>query len=293
MWVGDDDQTIYQWRGSAAENILTFENRYPEVEQIRLEENFRSSEGVIETARGFINKVSPRLPKSMKFADAQPYETGDVVALSFDSPEEEAEYIAKTLRSLHGVAFTDGDEDRGLAWSDMAILLRSVRHNGTPITQALKEANIPFVVSGLTNLFATEEACAARDLFYFVVGDSPDGRSITVPELRRSWEDAGVGLSGKCLGTALEYAEGVRANLQMEKGEPSPSLQFMYLKFLELAELREENVPDQRGETVLFNLGRFSEVITDWESIHYRSNPFDSLSGVCQFSAFSGHQFLQ
>ena len=45
--VGDDDQTIYQWRGSQVNSILTFEERYPRVKQIRLEENFRSSEGVI------------------------------------------------------------------------------------------------------------------------------------------------------------------------------------------------------------------------------------------------------
>lgn len=50
--VGDDDQTIYQWRGSDVENILRFDKRYPTVEQIPLEENFRSSEGVVETARG-------------------------------------------------------------------------------------------------------------------------------------------------------------------------------------------------------------------------------------------------
>ena len=42
--VGDDDQTIYQWRGSSVQNILRFEERYPHVEQIRLEANFRSSE---------------------------------------------------------------------------------------------------------------------------------------------------------------------------------------------------------------------------------------------------------
>ncbi len=59
--VGDDDQTIYQWRGSSVENILKFKDHYPDVEQIRLEENFRSSEGVIETARGFIDKVTLRL----------------------------------------------------------------------------------------------------------------------------------------------------------------------------------------------------------------------------------------
>ena len=59
--VGDDDQTIYQWRGSDVENILTFDKRYPDVEQIPLEENFRSSEGVVETARAFIEQNSARL----------------------------------------------------------------------------------------------------------------------------------------------------------------------------------------------------------------------------------------
>ena len=54
--VGDDDQTIYQWRGSDVENILTFVQRYPSVDQISLEENFRSSDGIVETARPFYRK---------------------------------------------------------------------------------------------------------------------------------------------------------------------------------------------------------------------------------------------
>src|SRR6185503_2379827 len=46
--VGDDDQNLYQWRGSDVENILTFDKRYPSVDQIPLEENFRSSHGIVE-----------------------------------------------------------------------------------------------------------------------------------------------------------------------------------------------------------------------------------------------------
>ena len=187
---------------------------------------------------------------------------------------------------MHGIAFTDGDEERGLSWSDMAVLLRSVRNNGTPIIDAMKKANIPFVVSGLMNLFETEEACAARDLFYFVSGETLGERKVDGTELRQAWEQARIGLSSQGLDTALDYAESVRANLQLKEGSPAPSIQYMYLKFLELLELREENVPNQRGETVLFNLGRFSEVITDWESIHYRSNPLDSFQGFASFLHF-------
>ena len=147
--VGDDDQTIYQWRGSSVENILKFEKRYPHVEQIRLEATFRSSEGVIETAREFIGQLTERLPKQMGFAEAQSYEVGDVVALSFASPEEETKYIADTIQSLQGIAFDDGDGERGLSYSNIAVLLCSVKNNGAVITEALKEANIDSLVKSL------------------------------------------------------------------------------------------------------------------------------------------------
>src|SRR5574340_666544 len=84
--VGDDDQTIYQWRGSDVQNILTFQERYAKVAQVRLEENFRSSEGIVETARPFIEQNPNRLPKKMQPTDAQDYEPGDIVALSFTNP---------------------------------------------------------------------------------------------------------------------------------------------------------------------------------------------------------------
>ena len=64
------------------ENILTFAKRYPTVEQIPLEENFRSSEGVVETARAFIEQNGARLTKAMKPTGVQPFEGGDIVALS-------------------------------------------------------------------------------------------------------------------------------------------------------------------------------------------------------------------
>lgn len=276
--VGDDDQTIYQWRGSSVENILKFENRYPNVKQIQLQENFRSSEGVIETARKFVEQVSPRLPKVMKFADAQPYLQGDVVALSFDSQKEEAKYIAETIRSLHGVAFDDSDGERGLSWSDMAVLLRSVKNNGAAITEALKGADIPFVVSGLANLFDTDEAGAAQNLFFFIADGSSDMRS-----LRQSWEGARLGLGKRELTRALGYAKQVHDNLNVENDGTAPTIQRVFLKFLELAELREENLPDARGQVVLFNLGRFSEVITDWESINFSSKPLESYLGFARF----------
>jgi DNA helicase-2/ATP-dependent DNA helicase PcrA len=114
--VGDDDQTIYQWRGSDVRIILDFAKNYTQVKQVRLEENFRSSQGIVETARDFIRQNNDRSPKAMIPTDAQPSEVGDIVALHFDSPEEEAGFIAARVKELRGIAFKDGDKERGLSY---------------------------------------------------------------------------------------------------------------------------------------------------------------------------------
>jgi hypothetical protein len=153
--------------------ILTFQNRYPSVKQIKLEENFRSSKGIVETAREFIEKNPDRLPKKMQPTDAQDYEEGDIVALSFDTPELEAQHIVQSIKTLHGVAVkepTDKDphHKRGLAYSDMAVLFRSVDKNAEAVSRAFDQAHIPYIIVGMNNLFTTAEAEAARQLFYFM-----------------------------------------------------------------------------------------------------------------------------
>ena len=91
--VGDDDQTIYQWRGSDVANIVDFQTRYPRVRSIRLEENFRSSAGITDVAKIVISRNAGRLEKEMVSANTQRYEQGDIAALAFDSVEAEATHI--------------------------------------------------------------------------------------------------------------------------------------------------------------------------------------------------------
>jgi DNA helicase-2/ATP-dependent DNA helicase PcrA len=279
--VGDDDQTIYQWRGSDVKNILSFATRYPDVQQVRLEENFRSSPGIVETARVFIEQNAQRLPKAMKPTDAQPHEAGDIVALSFDSPDAEAAYIAETIGALRGVAMTDGEVERGISWSDMAVLLRSVKANGEPITRALAAAGIPYVVAGMNNLFGTAEAEAARQLFYFMAGRP----GADAAALGAAWVAAKTGVGQAELKSAIATAENARRAL----GEPDQkrwgfySLQRQFLAFLEDACVREERVPDGRGEVVFYNLGKFSQLISDFETIHYHSKPAEKYEGFAKF----------
>lgn len=282
--VGDDDQTIYQWRGSDVANILTFTDRYPKVDQIPIEENFRSSDGIVETARPFIEQNTARLRKAMKPTGAQPYQPGDIVALSFATPEEEARYIVTTAQALRGVAFKEDDTERGLSWSDMAVLLRSVKANAEPITDALQTAGIPFVVTGMTNLFSTVEAEAARQLFNFI-GDSPGVDEAAVDQ---AWKTADLGIEPGALRSAIQSAAAAKAALTDpdQKRWGQYSIQRVFLNFLEETGIREERVPNGRGEVVFYNLGKFSQLISDFETIHYHSNPAEKYGSFANFLQF-------
>lgn len=280
--VGDDDQTIYQWRGSDVNNIVEFVDRYSNVEQITLAENFRSSEGVVETSRTFIEKNPNRLPKKMTPASTQVYEDGDIVALSFDSPEEEAKYIAETILSLRGVAFQD--EERGLSWSDMAILLRSVKANAAPITKALQQVNIPFIVKGMTELFAAPEAEAARQLFYFLADNGAEQQDV-----EKAWLDAEIGATKTTLRRALEEAKSAKIKIATATSWEDGSIQRVFLDFLEKAGITEELIPNKRQETVFYNLGKFSELISDFETIHYKSVPSEKFATFAKFLEHSAN----
>ena len=282
--VGDDDQTIYQWRGSDVRNILDFERRYENVTQVRLEDNFRSSEGVVVVARDFIKQLVRRLPKEMKPTAAQEFETGDIVALGFDSPEAEAQYIAQTCQSLRGVAIREGDGERGMSWSDMAILLRSVRRDGVAVMEALDKADVPYVITGMDNLFATPEAKAARQLFYFLANGMDE------ENLRQAWQHADLGIKKTDLERAIKAAAQARVDMQnAQMGQFKVyNLQRQFVTFLENVGLREERVPGGRGEVVFYNLGKFSQAISDFESIHFHSSPVEkywSFAGFLQFHA--------
>jgi DNA helicase-2/ATP-dependent DNA helicase PcrA len=277
--VGDDDQVLYQWRSSDVQNILDFETRYPGVRQLRLESNYRSSEGIITLAREFVRKILRRLPKEMQSTAAQTYEPGDIVALPFESPEEEAHYIAEQCQAMRGLPIREDGTERGMSWSDIAILLRSVRRDGKAIMAALSEAKIPYVITGMDNLFDKPESEAARQLFYFLAGE------IEAPALRAAWQRADLGITAQSLEQAIAAASGAREDMKRaDVGQFKVyNLQRQFMAFLETAQLREEQVPAGRGEVVFYNLGQFSQLISDFESIHFHSNPTDKYTSFAGF----------
>lgn len=288
--VGDDDQTIYQWRGSDVQNIITFAGRYPNVKTERLNENFRSSEGIVLTARRIVEQNPDRLQKKMESTDAQPFERGDILALQFANADEEARWIARKIEWLKGAQYRDqpGKPARGLTYSDMAILVRAWK-DAVPIVDALGEAEVPYLGGGMNSLFDTPEAQAIREAFYFLAGHTlRDDPQVSEASLRNSLRDGFPGLRKEDINSGIRFLQGIRKRIPLGS-DNQLFLQRVYLDLLETMSVREQGIgtKGRTGEVIFFNLGKFSQVISDFEHIHFHSNP-DSL--YANFAGFLEHQ---
>jgi DNA helicase-2/ATP-dependent DNA helicase PcrA len=284
--VGDDDQTIYQWRGSEVANILKFARHYPDVELIRLNENFRSSHAVVDSARETVERNPERLDKRMESTAAQPFTYGDVLALTFDGVNDEAAWIAAKIAKLHGTEYVDrrGQPPRGLAFNDCAILLRSVRADAAPITAALEKAGIPYVVTGMNRLFETPEVAAMAAVFAYLADPEQDQT-----EVAAALQIAALGLSPAQLAQGLSLLAQRKQLIAPNNFDVQIHLQRLYLDLLEALQLREDAIPTANGRTgeiVFYNLGKFSQVITDYEQIHYKSAAPDLYQGFAGFLTF-------
>ena len=275
--VGDDDQNIYQWRGSDVRYILEFEKRYPDVVTRKLEDNFRSSVAIVDVARKAVEVNERRLSKRMESTGSQTFERGDLLCLEFADPDDEAAWIADKVQETLGIAFKEHDEQvRGLSWSDCAILLRSVKKCAAPIVEALRARNIPYIVTGMSGLFETHEANAASGIFHFMTG------AIDADELSRRWQDADLGLTQGQIKAGVEMLV-ERSSFGSSESYSVYSLQRTFLDFLAVIDLREESVPNGRGELVFYNLGKFSQAISDYEEIHFRTEPKGKYEGFVSF----------
>jgi len=283
--VGDDDQNIYEWRGSDLSNIVAFPARYPNVRQVPLELNFRSSAGVISVARRAVEANPNRIAKEMRAGGFRQFARGDILALKFADGAAEADWIAAKIEALQGLPYLeDGERLRGLAWSDCAVLLRSVRGSGQPIIDALRARHIPFVVKGMTGLFDTPEAAAAVAIFRYLTGAT--NRSA----LLESWLVADLGVSETELKRGIDILDRVK-DFASARWFSDRNLQRTFLDFLEAIGLREERIPQGRGEVVYYNLGKFSQVISDFEEVHFKTPPQSKFEQFVEFLRYQAGQY--
>ncbi|MBB5786381.1 UvrD-helicase domain-containing protein [Jiangella mangrovi] len=288
--VGDDDQTIYQWRGSQVSNIVTFARRYADVRQVRLDDNFRSSIGVVELGRSVAERIpaNARLPKSMVAAGHQKWERGDLVALTMDDPLAEATWIVDRIVELRGVAFQDRPDSgpRGLSWSDCAVLFRSVTNDSGPLVEELRQRGIPFIVKGLNRLFDSPEIQAVVGVFRFMVSEIDDGA------LRALWDEAQLIPATGDWTRAIRVLE-VGRDFAATRRHAVYNIQRLYLDFLEALDVREENLPGAptRAELVFYQLGKFSQVISDYEQIYFTTEPAAKYEGFAKWLQFQAPDY--
>lgn len=167
--VGDDDQSVYQWRGSTVDNIINFRERYPKVFTHHLPTNFRSTDGIINLANELIKNNNPRrLKKSMKPSDKKS-QPGDIYKIEFCYQADEIKFIIDRIKKLIGTEWTNNDNSkRGLAYSDIALLFRSVKYGAQPHLNALNEAGIPYAVTNIGGLFEANEVDTFFSIFSYL-----------------------------------------------------------------------------------------------------------------------------
>lgn len=166
--VGDDDQSIYAWRGADVRNILDFERHFSGAKIVILEENYRSTQRILDAANSVIAHNPARREKWMRTSNGP---GPKIDYWEFDreadrsAEEQEARMVAREIgiRRYH----------EGLSWRDFAVLYRA-NHQARPIEEALRNANIPYRVVGGTSYFDRKEIADAAAYLRLLVNPRDD-----------------------------------------------------------------------------------------------------------------------
>ncbi len=143
--VGDDDQSIYSWRGANFENLIRFENDFPDVQEIKLERNYRSTDTILQAANILISNNKNRKHKNLWTGLLG----GTSIRLAYPEDEHrEGEYVAQMIKSL------SVKED--LKYHDFGVLLRT-NSLCRSLETAFRVENIPYRITGGTSLYQRKE----------------------------------------------------------------------------------------------------------------------------------------
>jgi DNA helicase-2/ATP-dependent DNA helicase PcrA len=204
--VGDDDQSIYSWRGANYENIINFEQDWPHRKEVTLYRNYRSTTTILDAANSVIQNNTSRKPKDLQ----SPNEGGALIELFSPANEvEEGEFMAAAIKEIK--------LKERLRYDQFGVLIRTNSLTRF-IEEAFLEANIPYRVSGGTSFFQRKEV---KDIIsYLRVIANPDDdinliRIANVPRRgigRRALEHLSV--------IAKRQACSIRAAMQVVRSNP-------------------------------------------------------------------------
>ena len=195
--VGDDDQSIYGWRGATLDNLKKLPQDYPKLKVIKLEQNYRSTSAILRAANNVIQPNPKLFPKTLfsELGEGEPVRVVDA-----DNEEHEAERTVARIQSLRaGTLTTASGAAVSKEWKDFAILYRA-NHQAKTFEKALRRANIPYKVSGGQSFFDRAEIKDLCAWFRLWVNNNDDPaflRAITTPKR---------GIGHTTLGRLGEYA---------------------------------------------------------------------------------------
>lgn len=268
--VGDDDQAIYQWRGSDVSNIVTFKDRYSGVATFEITTNRRSRPQVIETANRFAKSIPERLEKTMGISRP----TGDqreVVLWNDASETGEAGWIANMILDLN---------EKGVPFRDIAVLVRS-RAAYARLVQQFATFDIPVQPGGRTGLFDQPEAITIGKTILWLTDTEwreAYGSSETITEqglleeYQRVFQldDAHINRLRRFLREWKEVVPSTKRRADLV-GE-------LY-HLIDVLEARKWDLDDPLQVNRLGTLARFSALLADYESVRRRARPDPEVAG--------------
>ncbi|WP_293997798.1 ATP-dependent helicase [Sphaerotilus sp.] len=177
--VGDDDQSIYGWRGATIENLKRLPLDYPNLKVIPLEQNYRSTSAILTAANNVI-ALNPKIFQKKLWSDLGEGEPVKVV--ESDQEEHEAERAVTRIMAIR--ANTTGEYTGITEWKDFAILYRA-NHQSRKLEEALRKAQIPYKVSGGQSFFDRAEIKDLCGWLRLLVNQDDDPaflRAVTTPK---------------------------------------------------------------------------------------------------------------
>ena len=179
--VGDDDQSIYGWRGATLDNLKKLPVDFPDLKVIKLEQNYRSTGAILRAANNVIGPNPKLFPKNLwsDLGEGEPVRVVDA-----DNEEHEAERAVARIQSLRAEGSLAQAGAQYREFRDFAVLYRA-NHQAKPFEKALRKANIPYKVSGGQSFFDRAEIrdlCAWFRLWANNDDDPAFVRAITTPK---------------------------------------------------------------------------------------------------------------
>ena len=178
--VGDDDQSIYGWRGATLDNLKKLPADFPRLRVVKLEQNYRSSRAILRAANNVI-RPNPKLYPKTLFSELG--EGDPVRVVDADNEEHEAERVVariQSLRAADGASSTSSPHE----WRDFCVMYRA-NHQSRVLEKAFRKASIPYKVSGGQSFFDRAEIrdlCAWLRLWVNNDDDPAFVRAITTPK---------------------------------------------------------------------------------------------------------------